>query len=226
MTKKIFIVDDDINITNLIAIYLEKEKYTVYEFNDSKEALDNFIKIVPDLLIIDIMMPDMDGFDLLKNIRKISDASVIMLSAKGETFDKVLALELGADDYIVKPYEMYELLARVKAILRRSKKVNSNENIIALPNLIINLSEYKVKYHNESIEMPKKEFELLVFLVENKNQVFTRDQLLSKIWSYDYLGGSRTVDVHIKRLREKFNCNDDLWEIKTIWGVGYKFEMK
>ena len=225
MTKRIFVVDDDKNITNLISIYLEKEKYTVYEFNDSKEALDNFIKIVPDLLIIDIMMPDMDGFDLLKNIRKISDASVIMLSAKGETFDKVLALELGADDYIVKPYEMYELLARIKAILRRSKKVN-NENIIALPNLIINLSEYEVKYHNESIDMPKKEFELLVFLVENKNQVFTRDQILSKIWSYDYLGGSRTVDVHIKRLRTKFNRNDDLWEIKTIWGVGYKFEMK
>jgi len=225
MTKKIFVVDDDKNITNLISIYLEKEKYTVYEFNDSKEALDNFIKIVPDLLIIDIMMPDMDGFDLLKNIRKISDASVIMLSAKGETFDKVLALELGADDYIVKPYEMYELLARIKAILRRSKKVN-NENIIALPNLIINLSEYEVKYHNESIDMPKKEFELLVFLVENKNQVFTRDQILSKIWSYDYLGGSRTVDVHIKRLRTKFNHKDDLWEIKTIWGVGYKFEMK
>jgi DNA-binding response OmpR family regulator len=181
---------------------------------------------MPDLLIMDIMMPDIDGFDLLKKIRRISDVSVIMLSSKGETFDKVLALELGADDYIVKPFEPNELLARVKAILRRSHISNNNENIIVLPNLTINLSEYTVDFFNDNLEIPKKEFELLVFLVKNKNQVFTRNQILSKIWGYDYLGNSRTVDVHIKRLRGKLEYKNPLWEIKTVWGVGYKFEMK
>jgi DNA-binding response OmpR family regulator len=226
MSKKIFIIDDDINITNLVALYLKKEKYSVYEYNDSSEVYENFKRIMPDLLIMDIMMPDIDGFDLLKKIRRISDVSVIMLSSKGETFDKVLALELGADDYIVKPFEPNELLARVKAILRRSHISNNNENIIVLPNLTINLSEYTVDFFNDNLEIPKKEFELLVFLVKNKNQVFTRNQILSKIWGYDYLGNSRTVDVHIKRLRGKLEYKNPLWEIKTVWGVGYKFEMK
>lgn len=223
--KQVFVVDDDPNITHLISMQLRHEKFKVMEFNDSTLVYERVIKDMPDLLIIDIMMPDLDGYDLLKKIRKVSDIPVIMLSAKGETFDKVLALELGADDYMQKPFESKELIARIKAILRRSSGHTSDEEIILLQDLIINLTEYTIKYFNQDIILPKKEFELLAFLAKHKNQVFTRNQLLKQIWGYDFAGNNRTVDVHIKRLREKLNNENNKWEIKTVWGVGYKFSV-
>ena len=226
MSKKIFVVDDDADITNLVSMYLEKEKYIVNEYNDSTVVYKNFKRTAPDLVILDCMMPDIDGIELLRKIRSISDVPIIMLSAKGETFDKVLALELGADDYIVKPFDMNELLARVKVALRRIDSKVMDENIIMLPSLVINMSEYTVKCNGKEMELPRKEFELLLLLVKSKNQVFTRDQILSQIWGYEYIGNSRTVDVHVKRLREKIIHPDEMWAIKTVWGVGYKFEMK
>ena len=226
MSKKIFVVDDDADITNLVSMYLEKEKYIVNEYNDSTVVYENFKRTAPDLVILDCMMPDIDGIELLRKIRSISDVPIIMLSAKGETFDKVLALELGADDYIVKPFDMNELLARVKVALRRIDSKVMDENIIMLPSLVINMSEYTVKCNGKEMELPRKEFELLLLLVKSKNQVFTRDQILSQIWGYEYIGNSRTVDVHVKRLREKIIHPDEMWAIKTVWGVGYKFEMK
>lgn len=226
VSKKIFVVDDDADITNLVSMYLEKEKYVVYEYNDSTLVYENFKRIVPDLVILDCMMPDIDGIELLRKIRGVSDVPIIMLSAKGETFDKVLALEIGADDYIVKPFEMNELLARVKVALRRIDSKLMDENIIILPALVINMSEYTLKCNGKDMELPRKEFELLVLLVKSKNQVFTRDQILTQIWGYEYIGNSRTVDVHVKRLREKIVHPDGLWAIKTVWGVGYKFEIR
>lgn len=221
---KIMIVDDDINIAELIDVYLTKEGYETKKFYSGKEALKEFVKLTPDLVILDIMLPEMDGYEVCSNIRKISNIPVIMLTAKGDTFDKVLGLELGADDYIVKPFESKELLARVKAVLRRYSSKNFDVNKIVIPNLSIDMNDYSIIYHGKKLEIPPKELELLYYLASNINRVFTREQLLNQIWGYDYIGESRTVDVHIKRLREKLNLDDD-WQIKTVWGVGYKFQL-
>ena|SRR5690554_6430654 len=222
--KKIMIVDDDANIVELIALYLKKEGYETVGYYDAKSALLAFEKDAPDLVILDIMLPEMDGYDVCREIRRISNIPIIMVTAKGETFDKVLGLELGADDYMVKPFEAKELTARIKAVLRRYQTEQLDDKQIIYPNLTINLSNYTLTYHGERLELPPKELELLYFLASNPNRVYTREQLLDKIWGYDYYGETRTVDVHIKRIREKFN-KEEPWRIKTIWSVGYKFEM-
>lgn len=223
MKYRILIVDDDHNIANLIQLYLEKEGYETVIAHDGMEAIACFETQPPDLVLLDIMMPKLDGYDTLREIRKKSNIPAIMLTAKGETFDKVLGLELGADDYIVKPFDNKELLARIKAVLRRYHQDNSQSGeSIVYPNLNINVSDYTLTYHGQRLEIPPKEFELLLFLASNPNQVFTREQLLDNVWGYDYVGETRTVDVHIKRLREKFT-NNDPWDIKTVWSVGYKF---
>lgn len=223
MQATIYVLDDDKNITEILALYFKKEGYEVKEFREGETLLNELNLEIPDIIIMDIMMPKMDGYDVLKEIRKISKVPVIMLSAKGETLDKVLGLELGADDYIVKPFEPKEVLARVKAILRRAEE-KQGEKIIKIENLLINLDEFTVKYHGEYMALPPKEMELLCFFARNKNKVFTREQLLSNIWGIDYYGDTRTVDVHVKRLRDKFDKRDS-WKIKTVWGVGYKFSV-
>ncbi|MEL7563668.1 MAG: response regulator transcription factor [Dehalobacterium sp.] len=225
MKTKILVVDDDHNIVELIRLYLEKEMFCVRESYQGEEALELFYAWTPDLVILDIMMPRLDGWEVCKQIRKVSNIPVIMLSARGETFDKVLGLELGADDYIVKPFDPKEMVARVKAVLRRSGNSLTQKEEIVFPNLVINKSEYSITFQGKKAEIPPKELELLYFLALHPNQVFTRDQLLEKVWGYEFTGDSRTVDVHIKRLREKFNDQAERWEIKTVWGVGYKFEV-
>lgn len=223
--NKILIVDDDDNISELIALYLEKEGYGTKRVDNGNDAIDVFKSYLPNLVILDLMLPGKDGFDVCKDIRQVSNIPIIMLTAKGETFDKILGLELGADDYVVKPFDTKELTARVKAVLRRySPKKDATKQII-MPGLSINLSNYTVVYNEAKIEMPPKELELLYFLAANANQVFTREQLLDRIWGYEYIGDTRTVDVHIKRIREKIN-ETDAWGIKTVWGIGYKFEVK
>lgn len=226
MRSKILIVDDDPNIVDLIRLYLEKEMFEVKAAYNGKDALEKFYSHTPHLVILDIMMPQVDGWEVCKQIRKVSNIPVIMLSARGETFDKVLGLELGADDYMVKPFEPKEMVARVKAVLRRAGNVLNAKEELVFPNLIINKSEYSITYQGRKMEVPPKELELLYFLALHPNQVFTRDQLLEKVWGYEFTGDSRTVDVHIKRLREKFNNEGQRWEIKTVWGVGYKFEVE
>lgn len=230
--KKILVVDDDENIAELIRLYLQKECFETKIATDGEAALTIAKQYRPDLILLDIMLPGIDGYEVLREIRKTSDLPVIMLSAKGEIFDKVLGLELGADDYIMKPFDSKEMIARVKAVLRRyssgtvtpeSISDDLHKECVALPDLIVNLSDYTVHFQNKRIEMPPKELELLYFLASHTNQVFTREQLLDHIWSYDYIGDTRTVDVHIKRLREKFSNHPD-WTIKTVWGIGYKFE--
>lgn len=224
---KIMIVDDDSHIAELISLYLAKEGYETKEIYDGKEAVEQFSSFAPHLILLDIMLPGMDGYKVCTEIRKVSAVPIIMLTAKGETFDKVLGLELGADDYIVKPFEPKELVARVKAVLRRyeQKTSETDKKVLNYSNISINLSNYTVTYYGNNLDFPPKEFELLYFLAEHPNQVFTREQLLDKIWGYEYIGDTRTVDVHIKRIREKLNQEDD-WGIKTVWGVGYKFEVK
>lgn len=224
---KIMIVDDDSHIAELISLYLAKEGYETKEIYDGKEAVEQFSSFAPHLILLDIMLPGMDGYKVCTEIRKVSAVPIIMLTAKGETFDKVLGLELGADDYIVKPFEPKELVARVKAVLRRyeQKTSETDKKVLNYSNISINLSNYTVTYYGNNLDFPPKEFELLYFLAEHPNQVFTREQLLDKIWGYEYIGDTRTVDVHIKRIREKLNQEDD-WSIKTVWGVGYKFEVK
>ena len=223
---KILIIDDDLNIAELLSLYLNKEGYLTKEVYDGKKALDEFLNFTPHLVLLDIMLPEIDGYQICKEIRQISSIPIIMLTAKGEIFDKVLGLELGADDYMVKPFDPKELIARVKAVLRRYENKNQiSEQQIVLPNITINPATYIVNYHNKKLELPPKEFELLYFLAKNKNQVFSREQLLDKIWGYDFFGDTRTVDVHIKRIREKINF-EEIWNIKTVWGVGYKFEVK
>ncbi len=224
---KILIADDDKNIVELLRLYIEKEGYSTIIAYDGKQAVESFKNENPDLIVLDVMMPEMDGWQVCKEIRKTSETPIIMLTAKGETFDKVLGLELGADDYMVKPFETKELIARIKAVLRRydsKEKVSSDE--IVYENISVNLANYELKLNGEIIEIPPKELELLHFLASNPNRVFTREQLLEEVWGFDYFGDSRTVDVHIKRLREKIENVEGNWTLKTVWGVGYKFEVR
>ena len=224
---KILVIDDDANISELLKIYFENEGYDVKTANDGIEGL-NFFKIFePDLVLLDIMLPKKDGWQVCREIREISSKPVIMITAKGEVFDKVLGLELGADDFLVKPFDMKELSARVKAVLRRCQAGTrqSDEEVIKFENIEISLQKYELKLRGRSVDIPPKELELLYFLASNYNRVFTRDQLLDKVWGFDYLGDSRTVDVHVKRLREKLEGASDRWLLKTVWGVGYKFEL-
>ena len=222
---KILIVDDDENICEVIKMYLETTGYNVKVAHDGKAAKEEFVNFSPNLVVLDMMLPGIDGMEVLKWIRKDSNVPVIMLTAKGETFDKVLALEIGADDYVVKPFEPKELLARVKAVMRRYSGEEPDNVVLNFPGLTIDANSYKVIYNGEEVKTPPKECELLHYLASNKNKVFTRDQLLCEVWGYDYPGDSRTVDVHIKRLREKLNGGED-WQLETVWGVGYKFEVK
>lgn len=221
----VLIVDDDVNICEVINMYLKSAGYDTKIANDGKTAEDLFEECKPDLVLLDMMLPNIEGIDVLKWIRKDYATPIVMLTAKGDTFDKVLALELGADDYIVKPFEPKELLARVKAVMRRYSVESSNEDILHFSDLVIDASSYNVVYRSQEIKMPPKEFDLLYYLACNKNKVFTREQLLCEVWGYDYPGDSRTVDVHIKRLREKISGGDN-WQLETVWGVGYKFEVK
>lgn len=225
--EKIMIVDDDVNICELIRLYLEKEKYETVIVNDGLEAVSSFAEHKPDLVLLDIMLPGLDGWQVCRKIRNSSNVPIIMLSAKGETFDKVLGLELGADDYIVKPFETKEVLARIKAVLRRSFS-SSAEQIreVHYDKLSVNLTNYELKVRGVQVDTPPKELELIFHLASNPNRVFTRDQLLDEVWGFDYYGDSRTVDVHVKRLREKLEGVSDKWELKTVWSVGYKFETK
>lgn len=227
--RKILIVDDDANIAELIALYLTKECFQCEIAEDGETALEKHQSFQPDLILLDIMLPGIDGYDVLREIRKQYTTPVIMLSAKGETFDKVLGLELGADDYIIKPFDTKELVARVRAVLRRFKvkqpAANPSEKCVSYPDLMINLTNYSVTYMGNHVDMPPKELELLYFLAASPNQVFTREQLLDHIWGYEYIGDTRTVDVHIKRLREKIKDHPQ-WSLATVWGIGYKFEVK
>ena len=228
---KILIVDDDENIAELISLYLTKECFETKVVYNGESALTEFKSFSPDLILLDIMLPEIDGYDVCREIRKESKIPIIMLSAKGEVFDKVLGLELGADDYIIKPFDSKEMVARVKAVLRRYKDNSdspasaSAPTTVEYPDLIINQSDYTVTYKGQIVEMPPKEFELLFFLASSPNQVFTREQLLNNIWGYEYAGDTRTVDVHIKRLREKLKDND-FWALSTVWGIGYKFDTR
>ena len=228
--QKILIVDDDNNIAELISLYLTKECYDTRIVNDGEEALIAFEQYNPNLILLDLMLPGIDGYQVCREIRAKSNTPIIMLSAKGEIFDKVLGLELGADDYILKPFDSKELVARVKAVLRRYQPVVKAESpvvevkCVEYPDLIVNLSNYSVVYNGRPIDMPPKELELLYFLASSPNQVFTREQLLDHIWGYEYIGDTRTVDVHVKRLREKIKDHQS-WSIATVWGIGYKFEV-
>ena len=222
--EKILIVDDDIHIAQLMDLYVSKEGYETRKAYSGPDALKENDSIGPDLILLDVMLPGLDGYKVLGEIRKTSNVPVIMITAKGETFDKVLGLELGADDYIVKPFDPKELVARVKAVLRRYTSVSKKGSIMEYDGLLIDHESYEVIYHGKKLDMPPKEFELLSFIASNPNRVFTRDTLLDKIWGYEYVGDTRTVDVHIKRIREKFD-KEDSWNIRTVYGVGYKFEV-
>ena len=224
---KILIVDDDPNISDLLKMYFENEGYDVKLAADGSEGLNYFKMYEPDLVLLDIMLPKKDGWQVCREIREISSKPVIMVTAKGEVFDKVLGLELGADDFVTKPFDMKELSARVKAVLRRyqAHSRQSDDEVIKFENIEISLQKYELKHKGKSVDVPPKELELLYFLASNYNRVFTRDQLLDKVWGFDYLGDSRTVDVHVKRLREKLEGVSDKWVLKTVWGVGYKFEL-
>ena len=221
--EKILIVDDDIHIAQLMDLYVSKEGYETRKAYSGPDALKENDSFGPDLILLDVMLPGLDGYKVLGEIRKTSNVPVIMITAKGETFDKVLGLELGADDYIVKPFDPKELVARVKAVLRRYTSVSKKGSIMEFDGLLIDHESYEVIYHGKKLDMPPKEFELLGFIASNPNRVFTRDTLLDKIWGYEYVGDTRTVDVHIKRIREKFD-KEDSWNIRTVYGVGYKFE--
>jgi len=223
----IMIVDDDPNIAQLVKLYCEKDGYTTTVFGRGDEALSAFRQNPPGLMILDIMLPGMDGWQVCRAVRQISQIPIIMLTAKDETFDKVLGLELGADDYMTKPFEGKELIARVKAVLRRTSKSDSEKDMLSFPGLTVSLEKYEVYYQGKLVEMPPKELEVLYFLASHQNRVFTREQLLEQVWGFDFFGDSRTVDVHIKRLREKLpGCEQLGWVIRTVWSVGYKFEVK
>ncbi len=224
--SNILVVDDDYNICDLVRMYLVKEGYTVTLAHTGTEALEKFRNNVPDVVLLDIMLPEKDGMEVCREIRKISSIPIIMLSAKGETVDKVVGLELGADDYIVKPFEPRELVARLKAVLRRSEISTDSAAEIIYPGLSINMSKYEMKINGNEVMVPRKELELLYFLATNPNKVFSREKLLDQVWGYDFYGNSRTVDVHIHRLREKLDGISSSWSLKTVSGVGYKFETK
>lgn len=229
--QKILIVDDDANIAELISLYLNKECYDTQIAADGEEALELYTSYAPDLILLDLMLPGIDGYQVCREIRSHAQTPIIMLSAKGEVFDKVLGLELGADDYMEKPFDSKELVARVKAVLRRTHQASpsapsssgSGDKIVSYPDLSINLTNYSVTYMGRNLDMPPKELELLYFLASQPGRVFTREQLLDQIWGYEYIGDTRTVDVHIKRIREKIHDSAN-WKITTIWGIGYKFE--
>lgn len=225
--SKLLVVDDDPNICELLRLYFEKEGYQVKTASDGFEGVSLFKNFDPDLVLLDIMMPRKDGWQVCREIREVSAKPIIMITAKNETFDKVLGLELGADDFIVKPFDMKELSARVKAVLRRYNAYSKTEDdeVVRFDQIEISLQKYELKLRGKAIDVPPKELELLYFLARNCNRVFTRDQLLDKVWGYDYLGDSRTIDVHVKRLREKLDGVSDKWALKTVWGVGYKFEV-
>lgn len=227
--QKILIVDDDNNIAELISLYLIKECFETRICNDGESAINTFDTFKPNLVLLDLMLPGIDGYQVCREIRTKSQTPIIMLSAKGEVFDKVLGLEMGADDYMEKPFDSKELVARVKAVLRRFKPQvhevpESNDKVVRYPDLEINMTNYSVNYMGERVDMPPKELELLYFLAASPNHVFTREQLLDQIWGYEYVGDTRTVDVHIKRLREKLSDHEN-WRLATIWGIGYKFEV-
>lgn len=230
--QKILIVDDDENIAELISLYLTKECFDTQMVYNGEDALVAYREYAPDLVLLDLMLPGMDGYSVCREIRAKSQTPIIMLSAKGEIFDKVLGLELGADDYMIKPFDSKELVARVKAILRRVRNTAaapapevSEGKCVTYPELVINLTNYSVTFRGDNVEMPPKELELLYFLASSPNQVFTREQLLNQVWGYEYAGDVRTVDVHIKRLREKLPGTEN-WKLSTVWGVGYKFDVK
>ena len=240
--QKILIVDDDTNIAELISLYLTKECFETRMVEDGEEAIRAFAEFQPNLILLDLMLPGMDGYEVCRTVRKTSSVPIIMLSAKGEVFDKVLGLELGADDYIIKPFDSKELVARVKAVLRRFQPAKEETtgsgtsaggmapnaqsgNYVEYPGLLVNMTNYAVTYLGKVVEMPPKELELLYFLASHPNQVFTREQLLDHIWGYEYVGDTRTVEVHVKRLREKIKDREH-WSIATVWGIGYKFEVK
>ncbi|NMP38227.1 MAG: response regulator transcription factor [Clostridiales bacterium] len=226
-TEKILVVDDDQNICELLRLYLEKEGFSVVIANNGNDAVKMFQSETPDLMLLDIMLPGLDGWQVCRDVRRFSDKPIIMLTAKGETFDKVLGLELGADDYVVKPFETKEIIARIKAVLRRSSPAVSDESKeVNYDRLSINLTNYEMKVNGVAVDTPPKELELIFKLASNPNKVYTRDQLLDEVWGFDYYGDSRTVDVHVKRLREKLEGVSPRWELKTVWGVGYKFDTK
>ena len=225
--EKILVVDDDNNICELLRLYLEKDGYEVTIANNGGDAVKLFQEISPSLTLLDIMLPVLDGWQVCREVRKFSDRPIIMLTAKGETFDKVLGFELGADDYVVKPFDAKEVLARVRAVLRRSGGSQPTDvKEVSYDKLVINLTNYELRVDGKKIDTPPKELELIYHLASNPNRVFTRDQLLDEVWGFDYYGDSRTVDVHVKRLREKLEGVSDKWELKTVWSVGYKFETK
>ena len=226
-TLKILLVDDDPNIRNLVNLYLEKEGFEVMMADRGDTALQMFKTSPPNLILLDIMLPGMDGWQVCREVRKVSNIPIIMLTAKDETFDKVLGLELGADDYVAKPFDMKELVARIKAVSRRFQPAEDTTHELVFPGLSIDISKYSVMYMGRELDMPPKELELLYFLANHPGIVFTREQLLEQVWGYDFFGDSRTVDVHVKRLREKLTEGESMgWQIKTVWGVGYKFEVK
>lgn len=227
-TGRILIVDDDSNICELLRLYIEKEGFEASIANDGEAALKMFDSVHPDLILLDIMLPGLDGWQVCREIRKKSNCPIIMLTAKGEVFDKVLGLELGADDYVVKPFETKEVIARINAVLRRSGNAAQPNEVkeVSYENLVINLTNYELKVNGVQVDTPPKEMELIYHLASNPNRVFTRDQLLDEVWGFDYYGDSRTVDVHVKRLREKLEGVSEKWALKTVWGVGYKFEVK
>lgn len=224
---KILIVDDDLNICELLRLYLQKDGFQTVVVNDGTAAIEAAKNEVPDLILLDIMLPKMDGWQVCREIRKNSTVPIIMLTAKGETFDKILGLELGADDYVTKPFDAKEIVARVKAVLRRaSPEEITKTKEVSYDKLKINLTNYELTVDGKNIDTPPKELELIYHLASNPNRVYTRDQLLDEVWGFDYYGDSRTVDVHVKRLREKLEGVSDEWSLKTVWGVGYKFEVK
>lgn len=230
MSQKVLVVEDDNNIAELLRLYLQKDGFEVSHAADGGKAVEMAKEIQPDLVLLDIMLPVMDGWQVCRELRKTMKMPIIMLTAKGETFDKVLGLELGADDYVVKPFDAKEVVARVKAVLRRTQGKNDNaeesKKVVTYDKLEINIANYELKVNGVQIDTPPKELELIYHFASNPNRVFTRDQLLDEVWGFEFYGDSRTVDVHVKRLREKLEGVSDKWELKTVWGVGYKFETK
>ncbi len=227
MQASILVVDDDLNICELVRLYLEKDGFSVKSVHDGETALSVLRTLRPDLVVLDLMLPRKDGMEVCREIRKASSVPIIMLTAKGETFDKVLGLEMGADDYLVKPFEPKELVARVKAVLRRFQpETPEAQKSVSYPGLTISLTNYELKLGGEEVSLPPKELELFYHLASHPNRVYTREQLLEEVWGFDYFGDSRTVDVHVKRLREKLEGHENGWQLKTVWGVGYKFEVK